>query len=385
MAPTTSTSKESSFEKKRVVRRVETTKTTRHSSSTSSDGASLPLFVLATLMILMAASMCIPTIIQYRHRSHTSPIRVLDNVLNKETCSRLHQASTEFVGRKNVLFRWPLPHYKNYIEQVIDSILHKMYNPEKDSFVVEYWVRQEWHHTVAHADVDEPLLQKEGILRHPIKGHVLYLQRGSEVNGPTVVFPNITRGGELYSASSNDVEMLIVPFQAGRLLEFDGELLHAVPRPADLWVHPVSDELQHNPPSQYGRSVVLFNLWKEAPSGLEFSSESESMSETTTKDTSNDDSTVTLCNHKSQWKQAPVVNVWQESLWDVLIKTKRQFQLPLMGNEARRGTKDLTLQLEATELVEKALIASADDIRPKRVYLTVPTKKRVLESTAAEL
>jgi len=219
-------------------------------------------------------------------------------------------------------------------------------------------------------------LERKGKLRHPLKGHVLYLTRGSNVNGPTVVFSNITRGGQVYS--QEEQEMLLVPFQEGRLLQFEGDLLHAVPRPADLWIHPVLEEPIHDPPSQYGRSVVLFNLWKEPPKGLEYSENDKVMSAT-------HDNTTPLCNPKSQWRQAPIVTDWEGSLWDHLWKPRFQFQLPLMGNTVRRGTNDLTLQLEATDLVEQAIMSSHEDTRPKRVYLQIPNDKRRVQSTTQEL
>ena len=341
--------------KTKVVRREVTTKT-KYRTSTSEGESVLPVFVLvAILAVLLAAYVSTPRILQYVNRTESSPIRVWDDVLNDEACDRLHHASSKFVGReKAMLFQWPNDDYHNYMERVISSILSEMYTVG-ETFVVEYWVRQQWHHTIAHADCDETMLEQHSVLRHPHKGHVLYLKKGTDVNGPTVVFANVTRGGEMYSSEAGDQEMLIVPFQKGRLLQFDGKLLHAVPRPANLWVHPVMKDLQHDPPSQYGRSVVLFNLWKdEPPTGLEFSKQNEGDHATNT-DTNTEELSFPLCNNKSQWKQASIVSDWQESLWNVLVKSKQRFQLPLMGSATRRGTNDVTLQLEATNLVEEAL------------------------------
>mmetsp|Transcript_24550 Transcript_24550/g.28423 ORF Transcript_24550/g.28423 Transcript_24550/m.28423 type:complete len:159 (+) Transcript_24550:255-731(+) len=95
---------------------------------------------------------------------------------------------------------------------------------------VEYWTRQEWRHIEAHADVDEhrakehdsrilpsttvPNTNNEdddqhhasasASYRYPTKGHVLYLQVGTKVRGPTCVFPNIQTGGELLSSVPKD-------------------------------------------------------------------------------------------------------------------------------------------------------------------------------------
>jgi hypothetical protein len=202
--------------------------------------------------------------------------------------------------------------------------------------------------------MDEELFERHSIRRHPVKGHVLYLQKGTEVNGPTVGFSNITCGGEIYSSYGANQEMLVVPFQPGRLLQFDGELLHAVPRPADLWMHPIMEKLIHDPPSTYGRSVILFNLWNEpSPAGLEFTNASTLHTEQVSHHY--------RANPKLQWKQAPIINDWQEKLWEAAMKPRYKFQLPLMGNVKRRGTHDLSLQLTSTDLVKKALVTSAND------------------------
>ena len=104
------------------------------------------------------------------------------------------------------------------------------------------YARQEWRSIEAHADVDEFLAKKEDAegkgtvtsFRYPVNGHVLYLQKGSQVRGPTCVFPDRRSGGELLR-EGNDVEVFTVPAVPGRLLRFRGDYLHAVPRPTDLW------------------------------------------------------------------------------------------------------------------------------------------------------
>jgi len=56
--------------------------------------------------------------------------------------------------------------------------------------------------------------------------------------------------------------MYSIPAVEGRLLQFPGDRLHAVPRPHDVyWTHDVSGNHVHTPPHQYERSVLLFNLW----------------------------------------------------------------------------------------------------------------------------
>jgi hypothetical protein len=70
---------------------------------------------------------------------------------------------------------------------------------------------------------------------HPEMGHVLYLDIGKSVQGLTIVW-NVTNGGEFYQQRTS--EMIVIPAVQGRLLRFQGNALHSVPRPADLyWSH----------------------------------------------------------------------------------------------------------------------------------------------------
>ena len=119
---------------------------------------------------------------------------------------------------------------------------------------MEYWSRQEWKHIEAHADVDEKLAAGGGPLRYPEHGHVLYLEVGPKVQGPTCVW----EGGAF------DGAMTTVPAVPGRVLRFQGKLQHAVPRPADVWLSPFVIS-QSGSAEDFVRSVVLFNCWEEPP------------------------------------------------------------------------------------------------------------------------
>ncbi len=121
----------------------------------------------------------------------------------------------------------------NIIERALDAILTEIEDGTDDGAksrqYVEYWTRQEWRHIEAHADVDENLSKRtdrnppgddddddDGDLRseyattyrsahghrYPTHGHVLYLQVGSDVKGPTCVFPRRSSGGDLLRSSS---------------------------------------------------------------------------------------------------------------------------------------------------------------------------------------
>ena len=115
-------------------------------------------------------------------------------------------------------------------------------------------VEQEWKHIEAHADVDEKLAAGGGPLRYPEHGHVLYLEVGPKVQGPTCVW----EGGAF------DGAMTTVPAVPGRVLRFQGKLQHAVPRPADVWLSPFVIS-QSGSAEDFVRSVVLFNCWEEPP------------------------------------------------------------------------------------------------------------------------
>ena len=62
------------------------------------------------------------------------------------------------------------------------------------------------------------------------------------------------------------IDVITVPAVAGRLLRFEGSMLHAVPRPTDVWLLPfVQGTSLTDPPEEWGRSVILFNTWHDAP------------------------------------------------------------------------------------------------------------------------
>lgn len=231
-------------------------------------------------------------------------INVYDNVLPKQSCDVLHAAASKS-GLGHKVFTRPLLGFNNdndndnddndssksmsVIERALDSILTELGDVVDETNTnptqyVEYWTRQEWRHIEAHADVDENLAkdQDRGVFsnnggsqsqsqsedqqnysyRYPKNGHVLYLKIGSEVRGPTCVFPNLKSGGEL----QNSVELVTVPAVDGRLLRFEGSSLHAVPRPADLWfLSFVRGASEYSPEETWGRSVILFNTWTEQP------------------------------------------------------------------------------------------------------------------------
>ena len=210
-------------------------------------------------------------------------IQVYDNVLPEPARNILHAAaSASSLGHK--LFTRPLSSSGEspVIERALDTILSQLGDvaDEENRQYVEYWTRQEWRHIEAHSDVDEHLAKEHDAMiangdldsdhvgyRYPKNGHVLYLKIGNNVRGPTCVFPDLQSGGDLVKGDSNlinQIDMVTVPAVNGRLLRFNGDSLHAVPRPADLWfLSFVRGAPEYTPEEEWGRSVILFNTWAD--------------------------------------------------------------------------------------------------------------------------
>ena len=169
------------------------------------------------------------------------------------------------------------------IEKALSSILQEL---KDSSTIVEYWWREEWLSLDLHRDVDEELAIVNNTFRYPNNAHVLYLSIGDAVEGPTIVIQekdsNTISDGEWTPHFSN---ITIVPAVTGRLLRFDGHLLHAVPRPAlayldeeeggsnwEVWTRRRPNPNDPNDPERttFRRSVLLFNTWPDdhGPTGV---------------------------------------------------------------------------------------------------------------------
>ena len=118
---------------------------------------------------------------------------------------------------------------------------------------VEYWWRSEWLDFEAHRDVAESEFEVGRPMRTPTTGHVLYLKVGEECAGPTCVFEQ-GQEGQPPGVDARDVaghavagwravsHVTVVPAVMGRVLRFEGDQLHAVPRPAPTWYNTVELE-----------------------------------------------------------------------------------------------------------------------------------------------
>ncbi|KAL3790928.1 hypothetical protein HJC23_004910 [Cyclotella cryptica] len=207
---------------------------------------------------------------------------------------------------------------------------------------------------------------KSGGYRYPMNGHVLYLQVGSDVKGPTCVFPRRSSGGQLSQAKyplaiedekdqsscdnsqledSGNVQMIVVPAVSGRLLRFNGADLHAVPRPHDLWMLPyVSGSAEFEPETVWGRSVILFNVWPgdedppldvplDAPDDLD---EVERILAEHEKSA--------FCNNFSNWKAVPPSTPKQTQTTEE-SQSNQSVKVWLLGNERRRDYPMRTVPL----------------------------------------
>jgi hypothetical protein len=242
----------------------------------------LSTYRIIPAMILFLASCLSARLVDSLLMSSKTSVAVWDDVLSDESRQTLHQVASQQGSSQHYLFSRPIdPNSSGKIEKALDSILTEIGD---DSKYIEFWTRQEWRSIEAHADVDELLAKRQDAednsdqnsYRFPTNGHVLYLQRGSEVRGPTCVFPGRRSGGDLLrqrsreetigGVAAEELEVVIVPAVPGRLLRFQGDYLHTVPRPHDLWFRKfIKGAPKYSPEDEWGRSVILFNTWGNDP------------------------------------------------------------------------------------------------------------------------
>ena len=192
------------------------------------------------------------------------PVRVIDGVFSADATAalRAHALRTSRVDTELAAF-YERGAPTNPIETGLDSFLTKVGDAGR---FVEYWRRSTWAHVALHRDIDEKLA-RSGVYEHPTHGHVLYLEVGPLVRGPTSV---------LWRDGGGQSFLTTVPAVRGRVVRFNGSLLHAVPRPHDAWLAHTTLAPERNysllPPEapERRRDVLLFNVWAERPpSGIE--------------------------------------------------------------------------------------------------------------------
>lgn len=199
---------------------------------------------------------------------------VYDGVLTGQTCEAL---SRYVRGKKPgfaVFDRHSDEKVLAEVEVIISSILKSL---SDNSRYVEWWTVTKWRSHELHRDVDEQQVFEQGVERHPRNGHVLYLSLD-----PLVA----NRGGSTVVLSEDKSRLWICPPSPGRLLRFNGTLLHGVPRPALEYLYNAAGSPQGLvlPPSlaclassmplgedehlgrdDGNRVVLLFNTWPVAP------------------------------------------------------------------------------------------------------------------------
>ena len=352
-------------------------------------------------------------------------VHVFDNVFSSSACDLLHCLAQEHNDRTNggggSIFKRPSTQGDDHnhkaalsrlspMEQAIHSCLLEL--GDSTDCVVEYWSRQEHNNMDTHADIDEAMLQDDEKLRCPMMGHVLYLKVDDDVQGPTCVFPQQNFGWESKNNNNNNTDMVIVPAVQGRVSRFPGSAMHAVPKPANRWLHSPSEQKKFDKEDdlfddydydddddtedESERSVLLFNTWPRderpprgvdpdyatgvLPDGIEIDDDDDNDQEdsiTTAAATDNEfdwtsnwseeygkDGEKVLCNQREQWTNV-VINNLNKVNDD---GGKKSIHVSLMGNKKRRlyPKRFVKLSCSNENAVETAL---KDKVRPSSVTL----------------
>ena len=263
--------------------------------------------------------------------SSPAPVKVFDNVFDPEALNLLRPVAAA-AGLGHTLYDRQAPP-RTPLEAAMDSVLEALGD---DAAYVEYWSRQEWKHIEAHSDVDEALASSTGQLRFPRHGHVLYLEVGERVKGPTCVWHPHEPAAAPSPAEARFGALTAVPAVAGRCLRFDGELQHAVPRPADVWLSSFVINEPSTPPEAYVRSVVLFNTWPdpEAPP------QDVDREPTGVACTGAEGLSLAHCLEREAWEEVPIS---QPSPHE---DARARMKLWLLGDEARRLQPSRTVTLD---------------------------------------
>lgn len=201
--------------------------------------------------------------------SVASALQVWDGVLAAGRVGAL-EARLEALGGAHYCFeRRERPSSRCIVEKTLDALLSSMGDA---SPFCEFWSRPDWINLGAHRDVDEArAARSDGDVVTPINGHVLYVDIGAEVRGPTCLFFED-------EAQSKICQLVTVPAKSHRLLRFKGDVIHAVPRPALAYLDPeeggsnleifsrLRDEATMHPERK--RRTILFNTWQTRPEGV---------------------------------------------------------------------------------------------------------------------
>lgn len=141
------------------------------------------------------------------------------------------------------------PELSNPVEEFIESLLVEMGDEETKE--VEYWGREEWLAVESHRDCDEGAAARN-VRRFPVRVYIAYLDCEMDLIAPTMVWTPEEGDAQL-------AKLVAVPAVPGRLLSFDGPLLHAVPRPACQYL----GEPDLDSTVAKRRHVLVINTWND--------------------------------------------------------------------------------------------------------------------------
>eukprot|EP00547_Thalassionema_nitzschioides_P017971 CAMPEP_0194253396 /NCGR_PEP_ID=MMETSP0158-20130606/29748_1 /TAXON_ID=33649 /ORGANISM="Thalassionema nitzschioides, Strain L26-B" /LENGTH=351 /DNA_ID=CAMNT_0038991073 /DNA_START=1 /DNA_END=1053 /DNA_ORIENTATION=+ len=309
-------------------------------------------------------------------------IQIFDNVFSPEKCKKLHQLAMDHsyrcecsaVSRFNSGRKTPL-------EKCLHQLLEEL--GDKTTPFIEYWARDEYINIDAHCDIDERELEDEGFLRYPHKSHILYLEISR--NGPTFLFPN-QRGAWSSQESS---ELITIPAVQGRLLVFDGDIMHAVPKPPHRYLfkkeeqelRDEEEELEFEEQKyeddeeesdfEVERSVILFNTWSDRapldvlpdtsntliPAGIEIVGDFN-----VTENENDVDEKKLKCNPRISWIQKLTPQVEDDN-----SEKRSPVAISLMGKPSRRGFPDKYANLVGYK--DKIMTAVRSDQEVSRISL----------------
>lgn len=319
----------------------------------------------------------------YRFSCHCNHVHVYDGLLDFSSCKEI-DCITRIGGLSHKYFnRGLVPVPDLPIEILIDSILNEI---NDTSSIVEYWWRDEWLSLEAHRDVDERLSQEMKILRYPENAHVLYLDVGDEVEGPTILYhekiaDRCTNTSKLL-LQDNFEKISMIPAVIGRLLRFQGNMMHSVPRPAlayldpkeggtntEIWTRVKPKDDKDPECTVFRRSVLLFNTWVDTPPLGVNTAATPSSSGTSRSGTQGEITRQQLrCTPYSCWVKSEIRSSTSDTSDKLLLSAEDRSEVMDKGNEAfvrlkigllgdllRRGTSSRYLELYAPKNIKYCL------------------------------
>lgn len=267
---------------------------------------------------------------------------VYDNVMTDAGAQVLGTALAS-IGQAHFVYDRTSRSPRSTVEATLDHLCTQL---QDNSPIIEYWARSDWMNLDAHRDVDEYRAKRDDkswALTFPTNAHVIYLQIGEDVRGPTCLF---------FEESMGISQITTVPAKNCRLLRFDGDVIHAVPRPPLAYLDPeqggsnleifsrVRDEAVLNPAMK--RQVLLFNTWQTRP---------ESVNEIEIEGHSQQPQSVAAAH--SSWSHVDIIDAPEQAM-DIHLK------VGILGDKRRRFRANSTwMHLYAGEGIKESM--SSDD------------------------